>query len=262
MFAEIGAIKNNILKVSPFIHVQDKPRPRVFWYDPNLQAEHTESIVIAEPSATTNFEEVEITPTVIKSENLSEHDLYPILIEFLKSELGLYCLRIDEKRSKNSRGQNGNQWLHPDIVTMQPLDKHWNELVKSCVKNGSGQNVRLWSFEVKKELNSSNIRSSFFQAVSNSSWANEGYLVATSISTSDVEDELRMLSALHGIGVILLTPENPTESEILLPARRRTEVDWQSINRIVNENSDFKNFIELVSIYYQTGRIRSQDWNH
>lgn len=262
VFAEIGAIKNNILKVSPFIHVQDKPRPRVFWYDPDLQAEHTESIVIEEPSVSTNFEEVEITPTVIKSENLSEHDLYPILIEFLKSELGLYCLRIDEKRSKNSRGQNGNQWLHPDIVAMQPLDKHWNDLIKTCVKHGSGQNVRLWSFEVKKELNSSNIRSSFFQAVSNSSWANEGYLVATSISTSDVEDELRMLSALHGIGVILLTPENPTESEILLPARRRTEVDWQSINRIVNENSDFKNFIELVSIYYQTGRIRSQDWNH
>ena len=145
---------------------------------------------------------------------------------------------------------------------MQPLDKHWHDLVKSCVKHGSGQNVRLWSFEVKKELNSSNIRSSFFQAVSNSSWANEGYLVATSISTSEVEEELRMLSALHGIGVILLTPENPTESEILLPARRRTEVDWQSINRILNENADFKNLIELVSIYYQTGRIRSQDWNH
>jgi hypothetical protein len=115
---------------------------------------------------------------------------------------------------------------------------------------------------VKKELNSSNIRSSFFQSVSNSSWANEGYLVATSITTSEVEEELRMLSALHGIGVILLNPQNPTESEILLPAVRKTDVDWQSINRIVNENSDFKNFIELVSIYYQTGRIRSQDWNH
>ena len=44
--------------------------------------------------------------------------------------------------------------------------------------------------------------------MSNSSWANEGYLVATSISTSEVEEELRMLSALHGIGVILLIPEN------------------------------------------------------
>jgi hypothetical protein len=173
----------------------------------------------------------------------------------------LLTLRIDEKRSSNTRGQNGNQWLHPDIVAMQALDNKWNDLVKTCVKHSSGQNVRLWSFEVKKELNNSNIRSSFFQAVSNSSWANEGYLVATSISTNEVEEELRMLSALHGIGVIILIPENPTESEILLPARRRPEVDWQSINRILNENSDFKNFIELVSIYYQTGRIRTQDWN-
>lgn len=262
VFTEIGSIKQSILKTSPFIHVQDKPRPRVYWYDPNIQSEHGESFDEEELTTTENIEDVKINLPLIESGNLSEHDLYPILIEFLKSELNLYCLRIDEKRSKNSRGQNGNQWLHPDIVAMQPLDKHWNELVRSCVKHSSGQNVRLWSFEVKKELNGSNIRSSFFQAVSNSSWANEGYLVATSISTSEVEEELRMLSALHGIGVILLTPENPTESEILLPARRRTEVDWQSINRIVNENSDFKNFIELVSIYYQTGRIRSQDWNH
>ncbi|MEE9903513.1 MAG: HrgA protein [Acinetobacter haemolyticus] len=262
VFTEIGAIKNSIIKLSPFIHVQDKPRPRVYWYDPNNQAEHGEPFNDEELASIVRSEEVEISLPLIQSGNLSEHDLYPLLIEFLKLELGLYCLRIDEKRSKNSRGQNGNQWLHPDIVAMQPLDKHWHELVKSCVKHGSGQNVRLWSFEVKKELNSSNIRSSFFQAVSNSSWANEGYLVATSISTSEVEEELRMLSALHGIGVILLIPENPTESEILLPARRRTEVDWQSINRILNENADFKNLIELVSIYYQTGRIRSQDWNY
>ena len=262
VFTEIASQKQNILKISPFIHVQDKPRPRVYWYDPNIEAEHLESIVDEDLISNENSEDKEILSTFITTEYLSEHDLYPILIEFLKTELGLYCLRIDEKRSKNSRGQNGNQWLHPDIVAMQPIDKKWNELVKTCVKHSSGQNVRLWSFEVKKELNGSNIRSSFFQAVSNSSWANEGYLVATSISTSEVEEELRMLSALHGIGVILLTPENPTESEILLPARRRTEVDWQSINRILNENADFKNFIELVSIYYQTGRIRSQDWNY
>ncbi len=59
--------------------------------------------------------------------------------------------------------------------------------------------------------------------MSNSSWANEGYLVATSISTNEVEEELRMLSAFHGIGVILLNPENPTESEILFPAQPKTQ---------------------------------------
>ena len=59
--------------------------------------------------------------------------------------------------------------------------------MRNCVKQGAGQSVRLWSFEVKKELNVSNARKSFFQAVSNSSWANEGYLVATSISDGDSE---------------------------------------------------------------------------
>ena len=121
--------------------------------------------------------------------------------------------------------------------------------------------MRLWSFEVKKELNTSNARKSFFQAVSNSSWANEGYLVATSISDGNTEKELRMLSALHGIGVILLNPENPSESEMILPARSRSDVDWESTNRILTENEDFRDYIELVSTYYQTGRLRAKDWN-
>lgn len=144
---------------------------------------------------------------------------------------------------------------------MQPIDKEWNELIRSCVKQGAGQSVRLWSFEVKKELNVSNARKSFFQAVSNSSWANEGYLVVTSISDANTEKELRMLSALHGIGVILLNPENPSESEMILPARSRQDVDWESTNRILIENEDFCDYIDLVSTYYQTGRIRARDWN-
>ena len=256
--AEIGAHKNAILKAEPLIQLQDKPRPRLYWYDPNIISASLKIDTQNEPA---DFDDQQEVISTLTTKILSEYDLYPVLIEYLSKELQLFSLRIDEKKSSNNRGQNGNQWLHPDIVAMQPIDKKWHELIRTCVKHGSGQNVRLWSFEVKKELTGSNIRSSFFQAVSNSSWANEGYLVATSISTNEVEEELRMLSALHGIGVILLNPENPTESEILLPARRRSEVDWQSINRILNENSDFKNFIELVLIYYQTGRIRTQDWN-
>lgn len=262
VFAEIGAHKHSILKTSPFIHVQDKPRPRVYWYDPNAQYENNEHYLEDEQYVSESIEENEITILPhIKSGKLTEHDLYPLLIEFLKSELGLNCHRIDEKRSKNSRGQNGNQWLHPDIVAIQPIDKKWHDLVKTCVKHGSAQNVRLWSFEVKKELNSANIRSSYFQAVSNSSWANEGYLVGTSISNADAEEELRMLSALHGIGVILLNPGNPTESEILLPAKRKQDADWQTINRILNENQDFKHFIDLVANYFQSGRLYPEQWN-
>ncbi|EJY0899377.1 hypothetical protein OE993_004605, partial [Vibrio parahaemolyticus] len=100
-------------------------------------------------------------------------------------------------------------------------------------------------------MTGSNVRKSFFQAVSNSSWANEGDLVATSIADANTEHELRMLSALHGIGVIVLNTSNPSESEFWLPARTRPEVDWQSVIRIVEENTDFKAYIEQVSAYYK-----------
>jgi uncharacterized protein len=254
--AEIGAQKDQIVRIDKHVFWQDKPRPRIYWYDPDKKVGEAVPKIMNDDN-----DDLDIETSSISTKSLTEDDLYPILIEYLKSELKLYCQRIDEKRSKNSHGTGGNQWLHPDIVALQPIDKEWHELIRSCVKQGAGQSVRLWSFEVKKELNGSNARKSFFQAVSNSSWANEGYLVATSISDSTVEQELRMLSSLHGIGVILLNPENPSESEMMLPSKSRPEVDWQSVNRILIENVDFKEYIELVSTYYQTGRVRAKDWN-
>ena len=254
--AEIGSQKDAILKNDTHVFWQDRPRPRVYWYDPERESSEDQVEVLDGEDT-----EAEDVTSISTAQVITEHQLYPILIEYLKSEHKLYCQRIDEKRSKNQRGAGGNQWLHPDIVAMQPIDKEWHELVRTCVQKGKGQSVRLWSFEVKRELNVSTVRMSFFQAVSNSSWANEGYLVAISISDSKVEQELRMLSSLHGIGVILLNPENPSESEILLPAKARTEIDWESVNRIVAENQDFKDYIELVSTYFETGRIRSRDWN-
>jgi uncharacterized protein len=256
--AEIGAAKDSIANINPHISWQDKPKPRMYWFDPEKDSTNI-PLVNANDDLDLDDSEVDTTPAT--NHALTENDLYPLLIEYLKSELKLFCQRIDEKRSKNSRGSGGNQWLHPDIVAMQPIDKEWNELIRSCVQKGGGQSVRLWSFEVKKELNVANARKNFFQAVSNSSWANEGYLVATSITDSNTEKELRMLSALHGIGVILLNPENPSESEIILPARSRPDVDWESTNRILSENEDFREYVELVSTYYQTGRLRSKDWN-
>jgi len=254
MVAEIGAQKDQILKKDSHMFWQDKPRPRVYWYDPDNTADGP---ILSNINDDENKEVVSAA-----TGTHSEHDLYPVLMNYLKSEKKLYCQRIDEKRSKNSYGSGGNKWLHPDIVAMQPIDEEWHELIKNCLKQGAGPRVRLWSFEVKKEINRSNARQCFFQAVSNSSWANEGYLVAASISNNyRVEQELRMLSALHGIGVIVLNPENPSESDMWLPAKARSEVDWQSVDRIVQENDDFKDFVELVSTYYQTGRVRAKDWN-
>lgn len=240
--SEIGSHKSSVLKLCPAIRMQDKPRPRLFWFDPSHQQDNG---LVVDDSAYA----------------ASEQDLYPLMMRFLSSNLGLYGLRIDEKRSKNNRGSRGNHWLHPDIVAMQALDKAWQHDVRQCAQSGAGQHVLLWSFEVKRELNGSNVRESFFQAVSNSGWANEGYLVTTAIVGEHTEQELRILSALHGIGVIILNTQEWNDSEIWLPAKRKEQIDWQSVNRIVEQNTDFQTFIEYVAIYFQSGKIVENNWN-
>lgn len=105
-----------------------------------------------------------------------------------------------------------------------------------------------------------NVGEAFFPAVSNSSWANFGYLVAGEISGSATLKELRMLSALHGIGFMRLDIENLSESQILIPAKERALVDWDTINRLVEENTDFQDYIKNIKQFYQTGEIRTADW--
>ncbi|EBY2574059.1 HrgA protein [Enterobacter hormaechei] len=248
--AEVGGSRTVKAKaMCPQVMTRDKPRPRLFYWGETV-VEKTDSNVAPEPT--------------IETVSLTEHSLYPILIDYLSQEEGLLCRRIDEKRSSNNKGLGGNHWLYPDIVALEPLDKEWDDVVQNCVRHSEGRLTRLWSFEVKKQLNRSNVRECFFQAVSNSSWAHFGYLVATEINEDkqrSVERELQMLCALHGIGVILLDPHDFSNSQTLIPARERTSVDWQSVNRLVEENRDFKDFIELVGEYHQTGKIHKTLWN-
>jgi len=194
------------------------------------------------------------------SKKSSEHDLYPLLSGYLYYELGLHPKRIDEKRSSNRQGAGANRWLHPDLVCMEQLGKDWHDEVKNCVKEYTRQHTKLWSFEVKLQLNRSNVRESFFQTVSNSSWANFGYLVAASIK-DDTQKELRMLSAAHGIGLIKLDTTSPHKSQIVIPAKEREEIDWDMVDRLVKENSDFCDYIQNIRHFYQTINIRPQDWN-
>lgn len=125
--AEIGAQKDQIANQSPHVFWQDKPRPRLYWYNPDKKSTDMPEVSDFDGS---DDDEVVVDTAPATNHILSEHELYPLLIEYLKTELKLYCLRIDEKRSRNSRGSGGNQWLHPDIVAMQPIDKEWNELRK------------------------------------------------------------------------------------------------------------------------------------
>lgn len=226
-------------------------RPRKYYY-----SEKTDSAEVAAA------EGVSVPMAMEAAEaKTGEHSLYPLLSTFLWEEFEVYSKRIDEKRSSNKRGPNGNRWLYPDLVGMEDLGAEWHQEVRDCVNHYSDKRTKLWSFEVKLLINRSNVRECFFQAVSNSSWSNFGYLVAAEIEGQDTLKELRMLFAAHGIGLIKLDVENPSESQVLIPAKERAEIDWDTASRLATENKDFLEFVKLVKQFYQTGEARLTDWD-
>ena len=221
LVAEIGSHRFQIQKKHPKVKTTEE-RPRKYYYTDKDDTEEIEKLKV----------ETDERKTL-------ESDLYPLLTNFLHFEHRVYSKRIDEKRSSNNHGPKGNKWLYPDLVAMENLSSDWDREVKDCVKQYADKKTKLWSFEVKVSINKSNIRKSFFQAVSNSSWANFGYLAATEIR-EDAMKELRILSSLHGIGFILLNVDDPTESQIMIPAKERDDIDWDTVNRLAEENKDFK----------------------
>ena len=248
--AEIGSQRPTLQRRNPEIKITEGRPRQYYWTIKSDQAEVTE---VEDTGANKD--------AAASSDSLKEHDLYPLLSEYLWSELGIYSKRINEKRASNKQGPRGNKWLYPDLVGMEDLTTDWHQEIKDVVKEYASQKTKLWSFEVKILLNRSNVREAFFQAVSNSSWANFGYLASAEIEGADTMKELRMLFSLHGIGLIQIDPENPAESQILIPAREKPEVDWATCNRLTRENKDFLQFVKLVRQFHQTADPRPKDWD-
>ncbi len=218
-------------------------RPRKFYWTEKSETEEVEEAESEFPTSRSD------DPLQVR---YAEKELYPKLIEFLGAEFGARGLIIEESRSSNRRGRGGNKWLYPDIVAVEALTKNLNAEVVEALKHSGEQRARLWSFEVKKLLNRSNVREAYFQAVSNSSWANFGYIVAAQIEGSDTVREIQMLYAVHGIGLIELDPESPTESVVRIPARERSGIEWSMCSRLADENSDFESFMKRVRKFFQT----------
>lgn len=252
LIAEIGSRRPSLQKRHPELKTTEG-RPRKYYY---TEKSDVAEVVLAEAEGAATGGTVSIN-----GKTLGEHAMYPLLSLYLWEEFGVYSKRIDEKRSSNKRGPNGNRWLYPDVVGMEDLGAEWHQEVRDCVNQYSDKRTKLWSFEAKLLINRSNVRECFFQAVSNSSWANFGYLVAAEIEGQDTLKELRMLFAAHGIGLIKLDADNPAESQVLIPACERDEIDWDMANRLATENRDFLEYVKLVKQFYQTGEARLADWD-
>jgi hypothetical protein len=157
-------------------------------------------------------------------------------------------------RSVHLGGGTGNFNLFPDLMGCRYFyDYAAVSEVKKLIKLNGNSLVKLYSFEVKKELDQNNfslLREYFLEAVNNSSWANEGYL-AVSISKELLKDDRfvnnsRQLSEDYGIGIIHLDKTNPNDSRIIQPARTK-EVDYQSLARLAQSSTMTRNALKYLN---------------
>ncbi|GAA8224261.1 COG2958 family protein [Helicobacter pylori] len=207
-------------------------------------------------------EQSECSDTAEKQKtSFNERDLHPLLVKFLDKDLNfkLQCKTIyHEKCKKTSAGKA--LWNYPDIVGVYfPYNKYKEETLKFLHHTGQEKH-KLFSFELKKELSFSNLKESYFQAVSNSTWANEGYLVVFEEIKDKVLGELRRLNQSFGIGVIKLESEI-SNSKILLPAKER-EIDIPTLNMLIEQSpKDFKPFMANINKQIEAGFDKQIDMN-
>lgn len=198
-------------------------------------------------------------PGLSPKTHYKERELHPLLAYYAFTYLQTYVKTIYHERSKKS---SFNKWLHPDMVGCYfPIDEWEQEVLDFGLVTGSS-GIRLYSFELKTELNFSNLRESFFQTVSNSSWANEAYLVAAEISKDDEFDyELKRLSTAFGVGVIKLDICDPDSSEVVFPASTKAEIDWETANKLARENRDFREFLRRVTNDISSKEVRKERYD-
>lgn len=207
-------------------------RPTTFWL--KSREDEVKNIIIKSPIAKTPFKV-----------GFHERDLHPLLVKFLfeSEEFDLYCKTIYHENSK--KGEKGkDKWNYPDIVGIHFPFKDYKKETLDLLINLNKQSCKIYSFELKRSISWADIKEYYFQAVSNSSWANEGYLVVFEEIESDIFSELIRLNSSFGIGVIQL--EIDSSSKVILPSRQRN-LDIQTLDMLIEKNTNFKEFIDEVN---------------
>lgn len=181
----------------------------------------------------------------------SERDLHPLFVKSLyESEFNALAKTVYHETSK-VQDKGINKWLHPDLVAVRFLYEDFkDQQTVKLMKNLNKLPYKIYSFELKISLNS-NFKEYYFQALSNSSWANEGYLVIFDDSIDeDKFEELERLNQSFGIGLIKFGVDI-ADFQVLLRAREK-ELDLRTVDKLSFENKNFSSFIKNINDKIQT----------
>ncbi|WQR81174.1 COG2958 family protein [Helicobacter pylori] len=233
----------------PFLKVQEKPALIA------LKSVAKESVL--------NIEKISAPSTKIAHNKIAhERDLHPFLTYMAIHNENLKCYTktiFHEESLKSPKGMD--RWLYPDMVGVRFLHAELsNENLIAFSKKFDTLPVKLVSFELKKEISVHDCRECYFQAISNSSWANEGYLVGCHIDTHNPQlmDLLKRLHASFGIGVIDLRIDED-KSAILLNAKYKEKIDYTMAQELSDKNPKFSGFLKSVVDYDPAHSYRYKD---
>ncbi|GAA7145095.1 COG2958 family protein [Helicobacter pylori] len=201
-------------------------------------------------------------PSAPSAKIAHERGLHPFLTYMAINNENLKCHTktiFHEGSAKSPKGMD--RWLYPDMVGVRFLHAELsNENLIAFSKKFDTLPVKLMSFELKKEISVNNCRKCYFQAISNSSWANEGYLVGRHIDTHNPQlmDLLKRLHASFGIGVIDLRTDED-KSAILLNAKYKEKIDYTVASELSEKNKKFSGFLKSVVDYDPNHQHRYKD---
>lgn len=185
--------------------------------------------------------------------HFDERSLHKLFCSYLRTR-GILAKTIYHEKSSN-KVDSAQKWIHPDIVGAQ-FEDFKNDATLALLKaTEPKQSIHIYSYELKKKIESDyQLKQYYFQALSNSSWANFGYLVAFEIN-EDLSEEMARLNNAFGIGIILL---QANDSKILYSAREKA-LDYNTIEKLNNLNPDFCEFIKKLSKVMNASRDYTVD---
>ena len=200
------------------------------------------------------------SPILTKREaNFNERSLHKYLTYYLYNYNFIYSKTIFHEISTK---KSFAQWIHPDMVGVYfPITEWENEVVDISKEVGS-LGIKIYSYEIKIELNFNNLREYFFQAVSNSSWAHEGYLVVSNYDQDEeFYEEFKRLSNSFGIGLIFLDIDDPDSSHVVFQAKSKDFIDIDTMNKLAKINPDFKELLKRIKIDLSSREIRKEKYD-
>lgn len=191
-------------------------------------------------------EEENIIENNITNKKILEKDLHIPLTKYLYS-MKIYSKTINANSAEVSL-KGKMKWGTPDIAAVAFKD-YINKSVLKLFNHINLPAAEIYAYELKLKITLGSLTEYYFQALSNSGWANEAWLAAMEIDENNYDElmeEMKRLNQSFGVGIIKLDYNNPEDSEILFSAKKRNYLDIETMHKLCLSRH-FQDFIDDVN---------------